>query len=85
MVRSIRLTRLSSTSPGPTSTKVLTELSQNPELRIVERERIAELTEEDGLVDQGLVDPSTAAEIGRLVGARYMVMGSFTTFRAPAA
>jgi TolB-like protein len=57
---------------------LLTELSQNPELRTVERSRIADITREQGLADQGLVDPSTAAEIGRLVGARYMVMGSFT-------
>ena len=54
------------------------ELAQNPELRIVERGRIADITRELGLVDQGMVDASTAAEVGRLVGARYMVIGQFT-------
>lgn len=56
---------------------LLTELSQNPELRVVERGRINELVREQGLVDEGRVDPSTAARIGQMVGARYMVIGSF--------
>lgn len=57
---------------------LLTELSQNPELRVVERARIAELRREQGLADEGVVDPTTAARIGRVVGARYMVLGTFT-------
>ena len=57
---------------------LLTELSQNPEFRTVERQRLNEITREFGLADQGLVDPSTAAQVGNLVGARYMVFGGFT-------
>lgn len=57
---------------------LLTELSQNSALRIVERGRLAEVLQELELSDQGVVDPSTAAEVGNLVGARYMVFGSFT-------
>lgn len=56
---------------------LLTELSQNPALRVVERGRIADIVEELGLSDQGLVDASTAAQVGQIVGARYMVLGSF--------
>lgn len=57
---------------------LLTELSQNRALRIVERGRLAEILQEFELSDQGLVDASTAAQVGNLVGARYMVLGSFT-------
>mgnify|MGYP001822957639 CR=1 FL=1 len=54
-----------------------TELSQNGALRLVERSAIQDLLAEQDLAVQGRVDASTAAEIGRLVGARYMVLGSF--------
>lgn len=54
-----------------------TELSQNPALRIVERSAVESLLDEQELGTEGRVEPATAAEIGRLVGARYMVMGSF--------
>lgn len=57
---------------------LLTELSQNPELRVVERGRLNELVREQGLAEEGTVDPATAARLGRVVGARYMVIGSFT-------
>lgn len=54
-----------------------TELSQNGALRIVERADIQALLREQELATEGRVDASQAADIGRLVGARYMVMGSF--------
>lgn len=56
---------------------LLTELAQNSNLRVVERSQLQAILDEQGLVTSGQVDPSTAARIGRLVGARYMVMGSF--------
>lgn len=56
---------------------LLTELDQNDALRIVERARLREILEEQELAEEGRVDPSTAAEIGELVGARYMVTGVF--------
>lgn len=64
---------------------LLTELAQNSELRIVERSRLREILDEQGLVTGGQVDPQTAARIGQLVGARYAVTGAFVdlygTFR----
>jgi curli biogenesis system outer membrane secretion channel CsgG len=64
---------------------LLTELAQNPNLRIVERSRLREILDEQGLVSAGQVDSRTAAEIGRLIGARYMITGAymdlFGTFR----
>lgn len=56
---------------------LLTELAQNSNLRVVERSQLQAILDEQGLLRSGQVDPSTAARIGRLVGARYMVMGSF--------
>lgn len=54
-----------------------TELGQNAALRLVERGDLQALLREQELATEGRVDASTAADIGRLVGARYMVMGSF--------
>lgn len=57
---------------------LLTELSQSSDLRIVERSNLNQIIEEQDLGATDRVDPSTAASVGRLVGARYMVLGSFT-------
>jgi TolB-like protein len=56
---------------------LLMELTENPSLRVVERSRLREILDEQGLVTSGQVDPRTAVELGRLVGARYIVTGSF--------
>ena len=56
---------------------LLTELSQNGALRIVERSRLRELLEEQKLGTSGQVDAGTAARVGKLVGARYVVTGVF--------
>ena len=56
---------------------LLTELSQNGALRIVERSRLRELLEEQKLGTSGQVDANTAARVGKLVGARYVVTGVF--------
>jgi TolB-like protein len=56
---------------------MLTELSQNPGIRIVERSAIRELIEEQNLAASGRVDARTAAQIGKIVGARYVVTGVF--------
>jgi len=56
---------------------LLTELQQNPALRIVERSAIRQIINEQDLGAAGRLDPSTAAQVGRLVGARYAIMGVF--------
>ena len=56
---------------------LLTEFAQNQGMRIVERSRLREILDEQGLVTSGQVDPGTAARIGRLVGARYVITGAF--------
>ena len=59
---------------------LITELAQNGQLRIVERGRIKDLLAEQDLGAGGRVDANTAAKIGKLVGAKYMVMGGFIDF-----
>ena len=56
---------------------LITELSQNPAVRLVDRERTQTLLDEQGLSQADRVDAGTAAKIGKLVGARYMVAGTF--------
>lgn len=56
---------------------LISELGANPALRVVERENIQRLVEEQNLGASGRVDDQTAAKIGKIVGARYAVMGSF--------
>jgi len=53
------------------------DMAGNSGMRLVERGRLRELLDEQDLGAAGRVDASTAAQIGRLIGARYMIMGSF--------
>lgn len=59
---------------------LISELSANPAARVVERGRIQQILDEQRLADSGRVDARTAAKIGKLVGARYVVTGSFIDF-----
>ena len=54
-----------------------TEFAMNEQLRVVDRSRIKELLAEQDLGASGRVDAATAAKVGRIVGAKYMVMGGF--------
>lgn len=49
-------------------------------LRIVERERIAEVRKELDFQQSGEVDGATAQQIGKLLGVRYMLTGKMTRF-----
>src|SRR5213083_2504280 len=59
---------------------LISELAANPAARVVEREEIQKLIEEQNLGPSGRVDAQTAAKIGKLVGARYVVLGTFIDF-----
>jgi len=56
---------------------LLTELAQNSNLRIIERGRLNDLLAEQNLAAHGRTDQAGAAKIGKLVGARYVVLGSY--------
>jgi len=61
---------------------LITDLAQNPAIRVVERENIASILAEQNLARDGRVDDATAARIGKLLGARHIVTGSFVTDRS---
>lgn len=61
---------------------LITELAQNPAIRLVERENIESMLREQNLARDGRVDDATAARIGKLLGAKHMVTGSFITDRS---
>ena len=58
------------------------ELAQNTGIRLVERENIVNILNEQNLARDGRVDDATAARVGRLLGARHIVTGTFVTDRS---
>lgn len=56
---------------------LITELSQNEAMRVVDRSVLRDLMAEQDLAKEGRVDAATAAKIGKLVGARYVFTGGF--------
>ncbi|HEY3286014.1 MAG TPA: CsgG/HfaB family protein [Gemmatimonadaceae bacterium] len=57
------------------------ELAANPNIRVVERDQIQKVLEEQKLGTDGKVDNESAVKVGKLVGAHYMVTGGFVTDR----
>ena len=56
---------------------MISELRANDGWRVVEREEIQKLTDEQNLDASGRVAAQTAAKIGKIVGAKYAVTGTF--------
>jgi TolB-like protein len=56
---------------------LITELSASPALQVVERDRLQKLLEEQNLAESGKVDKETAVALGKILGARHMLMGGF--------
>ncbi len=56
---------------------LITELSQNPGVRVVERDRLQALLEEQNLSTSGRVDQESAVRVGRVLGAQHLLMGAF--------
>src|SRR3989440_12937781 len=59
---------------------MVSELGADPSARVVEREQIEKLVAEQNLGVSGKVSPETAAKVGKLVGARYVITGAFIDF-----
>jgi TolB-like protein len=59
---------------------IISEMAMNPAVRVVERDALQKLIEEQNLGASGRMEPQTAAKIGKLVGARYVVTGVFIDF-----
>ena len=56
---------------------MITELSANTNIRVVERDRLQALLSEQDLGATGRVEKETAAKMGKTLGALHMLMGSF--------
>lgn len=56
---------------------LITDMASNPAMRVVERDRIQSILQEQNLVATKSVDPQTAVRLGKLLGAQYMVTGGF--------
>lgn len=57
---------------------LITDLAKIKRLKVVERVRLEALLDEMRLGDSGLVDPKTAARMGHLLGARFLVGGQIS-------
>lgn len=51
-------------------------LATNPGIELVERQKIQEILAEQNLTTAGRIDPATAAKVGKILGARYVLMGA---------
>lgn len=56
---------------------LITDMASNPAMRVVERDRIQSILQEQNLVASKSVDPQTAVRLGKLLGAQYLVTGGF--------
>ena len=52
-------------------------MAANAKVRLVDRERVQRILEEQNLVRSGSVDPATAVRVGRILGAQYAIYGGF--------
>lgn len=62
---------------------LLTKFTRTEAVRVVERKALIAITDELDLGASGRVDPATAAEAGRLLGADFVVLGSLFTVKLP--
>jgi curli biogenesis system outer membrane secretion channel CsgG len=56
---------------------LISELAGSPALRVVERDRLQKLLEEQDLSGTDRVDKETAVRLGKILGARHLLMGGF--------
>ncbi len=63
------------------SSMLMTDLLKIGVFKIVSRERMKEILKEQQLGLTGIVDTTTAQEIGKVLGAEYILMGTFIEFK----
>ncbi len=56
---------------------LINDMAQNPNVRVVERDRVQALLTEQNMTKAGTVDPQTAIKLGKIIGAQYMIYGGF--------
>jgi TolB-like protein len=56
---------------------LVSEMSSNPNIRVIERDQVQKLIDEQKLTSGGQVDRETAVRVGKLLGAQHMIFGGF--------
>ncbi len=56
---------------------LITELAANPNIRLIERDQVQKLLDEQQLAVGSKVDRETAVRVGKLLGAQHMIFGGF--------
>lgn len=56
---------------------LITELARNDSIRVIERDRLQQLLEEQGLSSSDHVDPETAVRVGKLLGVHHVILGAY--------
>ncbi len=56
---------------------LVSEMSSNPNIRVIERDQVQKLIDEHKLTSGGQVDRETAVKVGKLLGAQHMIFGGF--------
>ena len=62
------------------SEMLVTALVETGKFKVLERQQIHDVLGEQDLGDSGRVDPATAAKIGKILGARYLIYGTVNEF-----
>lgn len=52
-------------------------LRGNPSIHVVDRDALQEVLREQDLARDGRIDPETAAKLGRILGAQYLIKGTY--------
>lgn len=66
---------------GNTATDILvTELTKSGKFIVIERDRLDKVLEEQKLGQSGVIDPGTAAQVGKVLGLNAIVSGSVSQF-----
>jgi TolB-like protein len=58
---------------------MLTQLGSNQRIRLVERENLQRILDELSLGNRGQLDQQTMSRVGHMLGAKYMIYGSYIT------
>lgn len=56
---------------------LITEMQSNPRIRVIERDALQKLLDEQKLTEEKRTDPATSARLGKILGAQHMILGGF--------
>src|SRR5208282_5616855 len=58
---------------------LITEMTDNPGIKVIERDQLQSILAEQKLVTDKAVDQSTAVKVGKLLSVHHMIYGGFVT------